>query len=215
MPEGKPGSQPAPVTFEEAFPVTSVRVFQEEGGPFDCFYVTRIEDDTLHLEALKSGLRHALPAVDSAIWLESAVNDSAYRLYACVVACEADETVRLHCRQEGRIERFDRRKRKRLRVGVPVEILSADGEAESTVTTEDLNSIGMRICINECFDLGENLRLRFRLHDEAPHLLCEATVVRCRELAEGFYEVGLQFCNLDDEDAERIIQALLRRLFGR
>lgn len=109
-----------------------------------------------------------------------------------------------------------RDKRRHLRIPLRVEIYDGDhwGPPEWAI---NLSSTGVGLQVRAPRQVGERLRVRFRVRPDEPLTETEAEVVWCAEetdLTPGlqFYEMGLRFAEMPDE-ARRVLAAFVESGF--
>lgn len=204
------------IELADAFPICITKVFRDEGEDPEWFCVTRVQGGRLSLEAAQVQLDRPPPRTGERIFVESALSDGAYRLRVRVVESEIGEWVTLTCEQDGRIERIQRRVKSRLFANIPVRIeRTKDPSSEPlSLVTEDINSHGMRLLSRIEMGLAESVKAVLHLEDGKPALKCRATVVRCRNVKEGLFDIGMRFQGLEKKSQDRLVQVLIKRMFN-
>jgi len=208
--------QVAPTDIAEAFPICNVKVFRESENDFEWFSVIRIEGDSIHLQSRLQSAECKPPEPDERLRIESAAGDVLFRMAIRVVKATTNDHIVIISRREGKIERIERRNKHRLFLTLPVRIRRDSRTAEEPISleTQDINSLGMRLCMPDEVALAESLTIDIIIPDELPPPTCRGTVVRCRRLDNGLFEVGVLFRQLDEQVTERIADTFLRQLFN-
>jgi len=103
---------------------------------------------------------------------------------------------------------FERRKRPRLSVALPVEYWQGDNPTSHHGRTADIGEGWLLLYISEKMEIGQNLRVKLFL-DSGPKLKtieAQAQIVwkdfRLRK--DGYYRIGVRFVNISLEDTEKI-----------
>jgi len=207
--------QTTPVDIMEAFPICNVKVFRESENDFDWFYVIRVKGDCLHLQSARESTQNKPPETGERLWIQSASRDAVFRMAIRVVKATANDHILIISRKDSDIERVERREKHRLFLSLPVRIRRDSHPADEPVSleTEDINSLGMRLLMPAELALAESLTIDIDIPDGLPPPTCRGAVVRCRQVDNRSFEVGVRFQQLDEQTTERIADTFLRRLF--
>jgi c-di-GMP-binding flagellar brake protein YcgR len=103
---------------------------------------------------------------------------------------------------------FDRRKRPRLSVALPVEYWQGDNPTSHHGRTADIGEGWLLLYISEKIEIGQNLRVKLFL-DSGPKLEpieAQAQIVwkDSRLRKDGHYRIGVRFVNIRLEDMEKL-----------
>ncbi len=103
----------------------------------------------------------------------------------------------------------------RVRFAAPLHVRLADSEEESEGAVLNLSESGAACVLPLVLSVGERLWIRFRveLADEPVCILAEVAWRRATPDARSIY--GLRFVDVDDGDAERIVETVRERTEGR
>jgi len=205
----------APIKMETAFPLCTVKVFRESENESDLFCVTRAEENTLCLETPLDSLQYTPPQIDEHLCIQSASADAAYRLTIRVAEVAIDNWITLVGERESEIQHIQRRAKHRLFANVPIRLTRENFPAKEPMSliTEDINSIGMRILTRMKMPTADPLRITINLDDGLPPIACDGNVVRCHQLNQDLFEIGVRFRGLEKINENRLIQVLLQQLF--
>ena len=99
----------------------------------------------------------------------------------------------------------ERRKFKRLRYGVEVEISyygddSGKGEKVSRLRTEDIGAGGIRVTIHDRLETGALITVKLTIPHTDKEITCFAQVAWVNSAAEGRHETGLAFMGLSNRE---------------
>jgi c-di-GMP-binding flagellar brake protein YcgR len=103
---------------------------------------------------------------------------------------------------------FERRKRPRLSVALPVEYWRSDNPTSHQGRTADIGEGWLLLYISEDIEVGQNLRVKLFL-DSGPKLKtieAQALIV-WKDFGlrkEGYYRIGVRFVNISLEDMEKL-----------
>lgn len=198
-----------------AFPMCEVKVFRPAAEhEAEVYWVTRAGGSRLNLETLAARLRHTPPQREEVVFVQSVMPDAVYRLHGRIAARLVGQYVSLIVEQQGELERIERRSGFRMPVRMEARVtFGADEAAESlNLVTDDVNTRGIRAISPRPLSVGRAVKVALRLRDEQPEVTCSASVVRCRPVGKDQYDLGLCFLNLSAEDADLVVDALMRRM---
>ncbi len=103
---------------------------------------------------------------------------------------------------------FERRKRPRLSVALPVEYWQSDNPTSHHGRTADIGEWWLVLYISEEIEIGQNLRVKLFL-DSGPELKTIEAQARIvwkdfRSGKEGYYRIGVRFVDISVEDMEKL-----------
>lgn len=199
---------------EAAFPICHVRVSRAGEVRSEVYCVVRVGDGALSLEAVRAKLQGDPPGVGEQVTLQAMLPEGVFSVRGRVTECLAGNYVNMVIRQEGEVERVQRREKFRAVVKLPVRIEpeAAWERPAMELITEDANTQGIRVKGSAPLPVGQAVTVTVRLGDANRDLPCRGHVVRCCEDEGGGYDIGIRFLDLDKADEDRIVRALLHRI---
>lgn len=200
---------------KDAFPVCKAKVFVEgEEDKAEVYTVMALEGGRLRLQALSSELKNEPPQVGEPVVVRATQPHRTYLARGRVIERETGDRVNLILEREGEIERVERRQNDRMATRIPVriEILTGSPTGALALRTEDVNSRGMRV-VSPCeLAMGTSARVALDFGGETSSVSCRGNVVWCHRANAGRFGIGICFTDISDDDRERIVTALLRRM---
>lgn len=103
----------------------------------------------------------------------------------------------------GRVEEKRRFMRCNLSIMVAYQ-LESRLENKKNCLSIDISSTGLRIFLKEKLENGTHLQLSFNLPDETIMITVQGIIVWHKERESNFFEAGIEFTTIKDEDADKI-----------
>lgn len=201
----------------QAFPVRTVRLGRKDSDDRESYQAVRVDGGRLVVQAALSELRLAPPIVGEAVVVECAVEEAIFRVPMRVVESATEEAgvLALVLEPAGEIDYVQRREKHRAAMQLPAALseLSDGSDPLGGLRTQDIHSAGARVRVPRGVLPGTTARVWLDLGASHGILVCRATVVRC-EPAGAAYDLGLRFSELADNDRDRLVTFLLRRMLG-
>ena len=198
----------------QAFSVTWLRVHRRgEEDRADEWALRKREEGRFSLEAWKSKIKHGVPQKGELVLLRAAMPDAAYQIWAKVERVNEGDRVQMMVEKRSYAERVQRREHFRVSIGMPIEIGPLNNSFSSKkplkTRTLDVSAGGVRVIAPVLMRLNGMVWLTLDLGDGGEPISCKGKIMRCRDLEERQFEIGLTFLELPDEERERIIDVLL------
>ena len=110
--------------------------------------------------------------------------------------------------KSGPLVGFERRKRSRFSVGLPIEYCRMNSSKTRPGHTINISEDGLMVSLSEQIDIGENLDMRLYFSGGADLNIITTIVqviwVANEENEDGFYRYGVNFIDIASEDMERL-----------
>ncbi len=206
------------VSNEKAFSVSWLEVRREgEENRSDDWVLLEQEEEEFLLECRKSTIEHGVPEEGELVMLRAIMPDAAYQMWANVARIEDGDRVRLAVKKRSETERIQRREHFRIAISMPISVspinssfISAKGQFKAK--TLDISAGGIRFIAHVLIRLGGMVGLMLDLGDGRDPITCKCSVMRCRELGERRFEIGLSFADLPERQRDRIVDVLLAEM---
>ena len=193
---------------------TAKLLSKDADGREDTYSVTRITEDRLEVSAPAKDLNQDPPLDGAPVTVRLALPDALYEMPGRVAEVKVDAEVRVQIRQDGDVERVQRRQNFRVEAHMLVTLsdLSLASAEAVEVVTQDVSAGGVRFMTPVHLDEGQTVRLRLDLSGSDQPVQCRVRIVRCIRVDDMMFEAGGAFVNLRAGEEDRIIKVLTARL---